>query len=254
MRLQSFLAALWLGLSLPSLGGAAAPAATPVPAANASSAPTSTVGIFDEKEKGTFNEAQVDKIDGTVMVQHQDGSKPTALQTGSTLQKGDSLLVYDQSWVILKTHRGDLIGFDENTQASLDEYYFKGPDRQVRLVLKKGTLLLRTNGDSSRQSFFEINVGSLLVDINNVEAVLTYDPAKDHLRADYYDGDLKVIDKDAEQKFTVEHSAHNWVNGKMMEAEPEMSEEMDVENYRRFMEGEPRLVPGERNILLKGGY
>lgn len=98
----------------------------------------------------TYNEASVDKLDGTVMVQHPDGAPPTALQTGSTVQKGDILTVYDKSWVILKTKKGDRIGLDSGTMIVLDEYYIQGPDRQIRLVLQKGILLLRINDCGSR--------------------------------------------------------------------------------------------------------
>ena len=247
MRLQSILGIILFALAIPAFPDSA-------PLAVGQTGPQTSGGLLSPKEKGTFNEASVDKIDGTVMVQHPDGSKPTALQTGSVIEKGDTLLVYDKSWVILKTHRGDQIGFDENTTAVVDEYYFRGPDRQVRLILQKGSIFLRTNGDSSRQSFFEVNAGSNVASIDNVQAILTYTPADEHLRAQYINGHLTVIDKDAEEKFTVQHSEHNWKNGKMQELDPEMTEELDVANYHKFMDGDPRLVPSENNILFKGGY
>ena len=40
----------------------------------------------------------------------------------------------------------------------------------------------------------------------------------------------------------------------MQELDPEMTEELDVANYHKFMDGDPRLVPSENNILFKGGY
>ena len=39
----------------------------------------------------------------------------------------------------------------------------------------------------------------------------------------------------------------------MQELDPEMTEELDVANYHKFMDGDPRLVPSERT-LFKGGY
>src|SRR6185369_8080537 len=124
----------------------------------------------------TFNEADVVKLSGTIMVQHADGSKPTPLQTGSTVEKGDVLKVYDKSWVILKTHWGDRVGLDGDTEVVLDEYYIEGSDRQIRLVLNRGTLFLQTNGASSRQSFFEINTGNVVSSIGEVRAILQFDP------------------------------------------------------------------------------
>src|SRR5690348_1286923 len=69
----------------------------------------------------SFNELTIDKLDGTITVQPADGSKPYALGTTNTVQKGDILTVYDKSWIILKSHNGDLIGIDGNTVVVIDE-------------------------------------------------------------------------------------------------------------------------------------
>ncbi len=199
-----------------------------------------------------LNEAMVDKLDGTVMVQKPDGSKPIALGSFGTVEKGDTLTVYDKSWVILKTHKGDRIGIDGNTVVNIDEYYIQGPDRQIRLVLQKGTLFFKTSGCGSRQSFFEINSGSVVTSINDVHAILNYDPAKETLKVQYLNGKLKVIDKDSEQKFTVEHSENVWTDGKMAKEEPDPIEEVDGVNYNKFFNGEPRLAPPSNNFLLSG--
>jgi hypothetical protein len=200
----------------------------------------------------TFNELTIDKIEGTVMVQPVDGSKPYAIQTGTTLQKGDTISCYDKSWVILKTHRGDKIGMDSGTVMNIDEYYLEGPDRQIRLVLQKGSLLLRTNGCGSRQSFFEINSGPVVTSINNNQSILSYDPASESLVVKYLTGKLSVIDKDDEQKFKVEHSENTWKAGKMAKAEPDPIDEVDEVNFNKFFNGEPRIAPPSNDFLLTG--
>jgi hypothetical protein len=68
------------------------------------------------------NEIAVEKMDGTIMVQHPGDPKPFALESSLTVGKGDIIMVYDQSWVIFKTHRGDRIGLEGNTIVSVDEY------------------------------------------------------------------------------------------------------------------------------------
>lgn len=200
----------------------------------------------------TFNEMTIDRIEGTVMVQPADGSKPYAIQTGTTLQKGDTISCYDKSWVILKTHRGDKIGVDSGTVMNIDEYYIEGPDRQIRFVLQKGSLLLRTNGSGSRQSFFEINSGSVVTSINGTQSILSYDPAKESLMVKYFTGKLSVIDKDNEQKFQVDHSENSWQGGKMVRAEPDPVDEVDVVNFNKFFNGEPRIPPPSNDFLLTG--
>ena len=200
----------------------------------------------------TYNEATIDKLDGTIMVQKADGSKPFALQTGSILEKGDVLTVYDKSWVIFKTHKGDRIGLDSNTTLAIDEYFIEGPDRQLRLILQKGSMFLRTNGCGSRQSFFEINSGSLVTAINDCQATLSYDPAKDHFKVQYLFGKLSVVDKESEKKFTQMHTERNWEGGKVLETEDNANpvDDLDVVNFNRFYNGDPRLAAANNNILL----
>jgi hypothetical protein len=221
-----------------------------------------------------YNELEIFKLDGTIMVQHPGNAKPTALETGSTVEKGDILTVYDQSWAILRDHKGDLIGLDAGTVMVVDEFYIEGPDRQVRFILQKGTLFLKTNNCGSRQSFFEINAGSVVTSIGDLHGILTYDPKNnEHLRVEYMEGKINVIDKDREEKFQLMEShfdsstkemkevgtpdrneEHNWENGAMLEKpeSPVPMEEIDGINYRRFFEGEKRLVPRDNNLLLPG--
>jgi hypothetical protein len=260
MRFQTPLALAALSLMLAALlpAGAAGAGITvsvdPVGAAiGVYNATKDSPNISDYySRKATPNEAEIYKLNGTIMVQHADGSKPTALQTGSTVEKGDTLTVYDKSWVVLKTHKGDRIGFDGNTVVNLDEYFFAGPDRQIRLVLQKGTLLFMTNGCGSRQSFFEINSGSVVTAINDAHAILSYDAAKEHLKAQYLVGKFSVIDKDSEHKFTVQHVEQNWENGKLLDENPVPLDEIDVINYNKFFDGQPRVAPPSNSLLLKG--
>ncbi len=196
-----------------------------------------------------FNEAAVDGLSGTIMVQPVNGSTPYALQTGSTVQKGDVLTCYDKSWVILRTHRGDRFGLEGDTVVNIDEYYIEGPDRQIRLVLQKGTLLFRTGGCNSRQSFFEVNTGSVVAAINDTRAILHYDPAKESLQAQYLSGKLTVIDKDNEEKFKTEDTENTWIEGKMVKAEPEPVDELDAVNFNRFFDGQDPLEAASENLL-----
>lgn len=221
MRLQTRLGITFLGLLIPALVNAK-----------------------------TFNEAEVYRLEGTIMVQHPGDDKPTALQTGSTVEKGDILNVYDKSWVILKTHKGDRIGLDGGTSVVLDEYYIEGPDRQIRLILQKGNLLLKINGCNSRQSFFEINAGSVVTSIGEVNGILQYDPSKELFTAQYFSGKMSVIDKNNEQKFKEQHMEHHWQNGVMQEEEGVPVDELDVINFRKFFDIEPRLEPADNNMLL----
>jgi hypothetical protein len=226
-----------------------------------------------ERKHVPINDMDVFKLGGTIMVEHADNTDPTALQTGEVVEKGDVITVYGNSWVILKSHRGDKIGLGENTVATIDECYIEGPDRQIRFLVKKGVLYLRTNGDDSRQSFFEVNLGSVVASINNLQAVINYDPSKNFLDVKYIDGKIHVIDQTHDESFTIaqseyngstkteteqnndsgvpeEHTEHTWINGKMAEDEPIPLEEIDEINFRRFFDGEKLLVPEDNNIEL----
>ena len=200
----------------------------------------------------SFNEMTIDRLNGTIMDQPADGSKPFALETTSIVNKGDVLTVYDQSWVILKSHNGDRIGLDANTVAVVDEFYIEGPDRQVRFLLQKGTMLFKANGRDSRQSFFEINTGSEVTAINDTRCILNYDPAAEKLDVKFLTGRLTVLDKDNEEKFKVEHSENFWKAGKMVAEDPSPLEELDVINFNKFFDGEPRLKPQNNSFLLPG--
>ena len=260
MRLQTILGLILLTLALPSsFLGAVITVKADAPGAAASI--LSGKDPFTDKKAGDtvsgsydLNEMMVDKLDGTIMVSHSNGSKPSPLETLSTVEKGDVLTVYDKSWVILKDHKGDRIGLDSGTAVVVDEFYIQGPDRQIRLVLQKGILLLKVSGCGSRQSFFEVNSGSVVSSINDSQSVLGYDDKKDDLRVQYFWGKMTVIDKDNEQKLKNEYTEHNWEKGKMLEEEPIPVDELDRVNFNRFFSADPRLEAPDNNMLLRGNY
>ena len=202
----------------------------------------------------SYDDMAVKALDGTIMVQHADNSQPVALQTDSIMEKGDTITVYDQSWLILKSRKGDLIGLDGyngSTVMIIEECFTEGPDRQFRLILKQGSLILKTNGCDSRQSFFEINSGSFVTSVNNVRAILTYTPAQSLLKTQYLRGKMSVIDKNTEHRMTLEHTENHWQNGLMVDEKTQLMDETDVVNFDRFFDGKSRLTPPDNNILLR---
>jgi hypothetical protein len=217
---------------------------TPTPTAPSSQA------MPEPTREGVKTEAQVQDLDGTIMVQHPDQAAGTALQTGSTVEKGDDLKVYEGSWVILKTHRGDRIGLSAGTEVSVDEMYFEGPDRQIRLVLRKGSLFLRTNDSSSRQSFFEIQAGNQVLSIGDCEARLDLDPQTQRMRIQYLKGKVRVIDQEKETKFSTEHTEQFWDSGRKTEGEGAVLDEVAVLNFRRFFDGKPPVETPDTNPVL----
>lgn len=233
--------------------------------------------------KYDLTQAQVDKLDGTVMVKHADGSPPTALGSFSTVQKGDIIHVFDKSWLVLKDHKGDRIGFRDDTVVIVDEFFIQGPDRQIRLLLEKGTVLLKTSGCDSRQSFFEINSGSVVTAIGDTQSILTYDPIVDSLKVEYLRGKLSVIDKNNEHQFGIqpvfgsannhvedvrhpstasdagdnqeyipEGSEYNWKGGVLTDKEPQPMNDVDVVNLKRFFAYQEPVTAGENDVLLNG--
>ncbi len=273
MRFPTLIVVILAGMLAPSLiwADSTVQAAPLNPSADANA---NSIKLYPTERKHiVINDMDVFKLSGTIMVEHADNTDPTALQTGEVVEKGDVITVYGDSWVILKSHRGDKIGLFENTVVTVDECYIEGPDRQIRLLVKKGTLYLRTNGDDSRQSFFEINMGNVVASINNLEAVLNYDPSKNFLDVKYISGKIHIIDQNHDESFTIaqseyngstksetdqsneegipeEHTEHTWLNGKMAEDQPIPLEEIDEINFRRFFDGEKLLVPEDNNIEL----
>ncbi|HTA76861.1 MAG TPA: hypothetical protein VK791_06880 [bacterium] len=278
MRFPTLIAVILIGMGMlaPPLiwAGVTVGIAPSQPLNPSADANANSIKLYPTEHKHVpINDMDVYKLSGTIMVEHADNTDPTALQTGEVVEKGDVITVYDNSWVIFKSHRGDKVGLAGNSVVTVDECYIEGPDRQIRLLVKKGTLYLRTNGDDSRQSFFELNLGNVVASINNLQAVINYDPAKNFLDVKYIDGKIHVIDQNHDESFTItqneyngstkteteqnndsgtpeEHTEHTWLNGKMAEDEPIPLEEIDEINFRRFFDGETLLVPQDNNIEL----
>src|SRR5258708_2928069 len=182
----------------------APPPQSPASSDSSSNAYSPNAANFSAAPRVANSEMQVIRLDGTIMVQHADNTKPTALQTGSYVEKGDVITVYDGSWVILKDRQGDRIGLDGYTIVTLDECYIEGPDRQIRLLVQRGTLFLRTNNADSRQSFFEINTGAVVTSLRDLQAILSYDPDKSSLLdIKYIRGRINVIDQSHEETFSI---------------------------------------------------
>ncbi len=89
-----------------------------------------------------------------------------------------------------------------------------------------------------------------MTSINDTHSILSYDPNLEHLRVQYLEGKLTVLDKDNEQKFKDQHTEHNWENGKMAEVEALPVDELDSVNYNRFFDAEDLLEALGNNILL----
>jgi hypothetical protein len=198
-------------------------------------------------------EIQVLKLEGTIMVLHPNSDKPTALETGSTVEKGDTITCYEKSWAIFKTRRGDRFGLDSLTVVQIEEFYDEGPDRQLLLILQKGNLFMRSQNDSSRQSFVEIHTGSVVSQLGYTKAIFHYDSDQLMLRIQYLTGDMKVIDKENEQKLKLEHSEFIWKDGTLVGDAPPAMDDLDVVNFNKFFDGDPRLEPTDNNILLPSG-
>jgi len=220
----------------------AAPTATP--------APPPSQPMAEPTREGVTTEMGVLDLDGTTMVQHTDQEAPTALQTGSTVERGDQLKVHDGAWVIFKTRRGDRIGFSSGTEVAIEEMYFEGPDRQIRIILGKGSVFLRTNNADSRQSFFEVQAGQQVISIGDCETRIDHDPSTQLVRVQYMHGKVRVIDPERETKFSVDDSEWSWSAGKKTSEEATTLEEESVLNFRRFFEGKPELEKSDPNRLL----
>ena len=197
-------------------------------------------------------ELQVETLEGTIMVERPNGDK-FPLQSGSIVKKGDTLTSYDKSWIILKDRRGDRIGLDGLTVVSLDEFYDGGPTRQIRLVLQKGNILVKSQHVGSKQSFFEISAGAVVADMEYSKCIFRYDDARLSLKVQYITGTVKIIDKESELKFkeNLQNVENTWRDGEMKNEDPSPMDPLEVLNFDRFMNAEPRQEATDENILLK---
>ncbi len=191
-----------------------------------------------------YKDAAVKQLDGTIMVEKADGSPATALQTGSIVEEGDAVTVYDKSWAIVKTHKGDEIGFSGGTQAAFDQLDQEGGDREIRIILKHGTLLLKANDSSSQQSYFEIHTGSVVTSLANSQLIISYDPVQDHLQVQHIRGKISVFDKDGEHHFNADASVWDWKAGSLVQTgDPDSMDSLDIVNFDRFFNGDPLIQP-----------
>jgi hypothetical protein len=191
-----------------------------------------------------YKDAAVKKLDGTIMVQKADGSPAIALQTGSVVEEGDSVTVYDGSWAILKTRKGDEIGFFGDTVAAFDQLDKEGGDREIRIILKHGTLLLKATDSSSQQSYFEIHTGSIVTSLGDSQQIVSYDPAQEHLQIQHIRGRISVFDKDGEHHLKDEASIWDWKSGSLVQTgDPDLMDNLDIVNFNRFFNGDPLLHP-----------
>jgi hypothetical protein len=191
-----------------------------------------------------YKDAAVKKMDGTIMVKKADGSPVTAMQTGSVVEEGDAVTVFDQSWMILKTRKGDLIGFSGDTVASFDQLDKEGGDREIRIILQHGTLVLRATDSNSQQSYFEVHTGNVVTSLGDCELIVSYDPAKDHMQLHHLRGRISVFDKDGEHHLKTQDAIWNWQNGSLVETgDPDLMDQIDIVNFNRFLNGDPMIVP-----------
>lgn len=185
-------------------------------------------------------DAKVQKLDGTIMVEHvDDAGKKTqyALATGGFVSRGDIVTVYDKSWVILKDGKGDLIGFAGPATAAFDELFKGGPDRQVRILLKSGRCFIKSKNAKSRQSFFEVHTGPLVSTLGSARAEFEVQPSANRVMISYFGGKLKTTDADGERKFYID-SMRAWEKGRLTQGDPMALSEESVLNFKKFFEGQ----------------
>ncbi len=188
------------------------------------------------------NEAQVQKLDGTIMVEHVDegGNKSSvALGTKGVVTRGDIITIYDKAWVVLKDAKGDLIGFQGPAVAAFDELFKAGPDRQVRILLKSGTCYVKSKNSKSRQSFFEVHTGPLVSVLASTRAQFSYKPEGNVVEIRYFGGKLRTTDADGERKFYLD-SRRVWEKGKLTQGDPMQLPDAATLDFKKFFEVGPR--------------
>ncbi len=193
--------------------------------------------------KPPSTEATVHKVEGTIMVEHLPGSgekEKLALQTNAVVSKGDIVTVYDKSWVILRTPKGDLIGLLGPAVAAFDELYKEGPDRQVRVLLKSGQAFIKSKNSGSRQSFFEVHTGPLVSSFGAAKAFLEFDPKDNRVEIRYFGGKLKTLDAQKEHKYYLD-SRRVWEKGQITQKDPAPLPLNASLDFKNFFEGKPQF-------------
>jgi hypothetical protein len=111
----------------------------------------------------------------------------------SIVERGDVITVYDEQLGHFKIPpRRQNRPWPEAAWLRLTSATWRVRTGRSASWCKREPFMLRTNGDDSRQSFFEVNLGSVVASINNLQAVLIYDPSKNFLDVKYIDGKIHV--------------------------------------------------------------
>jgi len=189
------------------------------------------------------NEAKVDKLDGTIMVEHVDDAgqkQEIALQTLGVVAKGDIVTVYDKSWVILKTPKGDRIGFLGPAVVAFDELYKGGPDRQIRILLKSGKCYIQSMNSGSRQSFFEVQTGGLVSTLGRAKCQFDYNPTDNQVEIRSFGGAIKTTDTSGDHKYYLE-SRRDWDKGNLTQRDPQPLPDNSTLEYKTFFSGDQDL-------------
>jgi hypothetical protein len=192
-------------------------------------------------EKKPSTEAKVEKLEGTIMVEHVNlaGVKENiALETLKVVSRGDVVTVYDRSWVVLRTAKGDKIGLEGPAVAAFDELFKGGPDRQVRILLKSGTAHVRAKGAGSRQSYFEVHTGPVMSTLSGARCSFEFDPAAERVEIRSFGGKLKTTDANGDRKYYL-HSRRVWEKGLLTQRDPLPLPANAALGFKRFFEGEP---------------
>lgn len=184
------------------------------------------------------------KLDGTSMVSRAKDQKPEALQTKEVVERGDTLTVYEKSWVLLKSPKGDLVGVAGPAKVVFEEIYKGGSDRQLRILLNQGNLYLKSVRAGSRQSFFEVAAAGLVVQLERCKLMVAHDPAKKRVEVQFHDGNTKtlVVDAEGEQVFPFRECKRVWENGKMTAEDPLPLDAKEILAFKDFFQGHlPRI-------------
>jgi len=181
----------------------------------------------------------VQKMDGTIMVERAKNQKQEALQTREVVERGDVVVVYDRSWVILKSPKGDLIGLEGPAKVTFEELYKGGSDRQLRLNLHHGRAYLRSKKAGSRQSFFEVSAGGCMIQLEKCRLLVDFEPKKNVLEIQFHDGNEKtlVVDGVGEQRFPFRECMRVWENGRLTQEDPVALDEKDLIAFKGFFAG-----------------
>jgi hypothetical protein len=181
----------------------------------------------------------VHKMDGTIMVDRAKDQKKEALQTREVVERGDVVTVFEKSWVILRSPKGDLIGLEGPTKVTFEELYKGGSDRQIRMNLHYGRTYLRSRKAGSRQSYFEVSAGGCMVQLQKCKLLVSFEPKKSILEVQFHEGNDKtmVVDSVGEKLFPFRECKRVWENGKTSQEDPAPLDEKEILAFKDFFKG-----------------